>query len=416
MVAHNPRMLPNELLLEIGKLLPTSVLLRLVTLGNKALHEIYRPILYRDVKLESKEALNAFCATVWSQELLSMVKHLFVDYDIIGHYPQTCEQEVRGTRSRIVLSQLHALETLHFYGDLFMINMDDWTNSEPRLRSFGCHHDNIWALDSIPHFKRARSGIDELIIRPPCSPTRVLYKTLPSIHLPALRHFSGPASMVPAVIPGSEASAERWSIKWDLPDAYPWHRITIHEPVPPGAIRVNPTDCLVHLAKYESKVKRLFNTLDGWESLSPMQVAEYLPHLEELHFENIIDRRKYADHRLRDMRRFLDALLQALPTFDRLTTMAVLDFEHPPNPPRDAAKDLLVFHYECNLLWRWTELCPSLVDVILLSGMRCRLLEGEWRIVDSEGVPDDHVGRTVSAVFEGYFEGNSAVSVDELPY
>ncbi|KAJ7650517.1 hypothetical protein FB45DRAFT_1017909 [Roridomyces roridus] len=137
--------------------------------------------------------------------------------------------------------------------------------------------------------------------------------------------------------------------------------------------------------------------LDGWRCLSPMEVAEHLPHLETLHFENVFP--------------YLDAL--ALPACRK----SVLDLERPPNSPRDPRKDLTVFQFECNLLGRWTGLCPSLVNVTLMSGMRCRLLEGKWRVIDSAGVPGDIV-RPIPNVFdrEGHFEGNWALALDELPY
>ncbi|KAJ7650472.1 hypothetical protein FB45DRAFT_859233 [Roridomyces roridus] len=410
--------LPAELLLEIGKLLSTPDLFGLVK-SNRALHNLYLPSLHIDVQLKSKRALEAFCAAVRAREWEGKVKHLLVDYpdDTSGRCQRTITPEEAGTWElvRLTLPRLHALQTLHFYGNVGMIRARRkegrkevgeiiGTNSQPRIRSFGCHWDNL-PLESIPLFKHAREQIQELIIRPPF----LGYYDLGSgpmspVHLPSLQHFSGPVLMVPKVIPGAEAPAERWTIHWD--SSYGSEKAS--------RIKLKPIaiDCLAHLATYGSKVKQLSNMLDGWWTLSPMRVACNLPHLEQLRFENTYNVYHSLSHML-DMIRQLD---EALPKFDR--TLAVLDLERgPANFPRSAQEDAMVFRYECNLLGRWAKLCPSLVDVTLMSRMRFRLLEGKWQAVDSTGVPRHRAGH-ISSVIEGCSEGHSALALamDELPY
>ncbi|KAJ7650516.1 hypothetical protein FB45DRAFT_1017908 [Roridomyces roridus] len=212
----------NELLLEIGQWLPTGDLFRLVASGNKWLHGFFLPLLYRDVQLKASRPSQRFAP----RSGLKAGRER--DYGDRYRHTITVEEAYTQQLTGLTLSRLHALQTLHFYGNVGMINCEiTGTTAQPWLHSLACRYGNL-PLHSIPLFERARDHIHELIIRPPfgASGDYTLDCGMdhpPSIHLPCLHHFSGPAHMVSAVIPGAEAPAERWTLNWDLPSSYPIH-------------------------------------------------------------------------------------------------------------------------------------------------------------------------------------------------
>ncbi|KAJ7501108.1 hypothetical protein B0H11DRAFT_2375200 [Mycena galericulata] len=359
---HRPSLslFPTELLDEIAQRTPRRDLPALCGAGDRRVHAVCLPYLYKSVHIYSDAALERFCDTVRGNPDVSvLVKTLRIRILWATRAPILSKD--RRVACATALGGLHALETLELelLADRNIHLLPHLPRTAfPRLRTL---------IATLSHdlgpFLRAHPSIERLSVGGPRRASHYRLQ-IPPVRLPLLRVFEGPEVLARAVIPGSRVVAP--TVWWD-----------------PKLIRRTPhPNCLAFLARPQTgSVAELCSVMNGWGSPKPTFVAANIPRVNCLRFRNL---RRDSSQEQRE--RFLADLLAALPSLRRLSRLVL---EEPCRRPADVAR---TFDGEWKLLWKWSDACPSLEDCTMLSGVRWqRSSMAQWLPVEGQPLESSQV-------------------------
>ncbi|KAJ7624373.1 hypothetical protein FB45DRAFT_1085926 [Roridomyces roridus] len=186
--------LPDEIIDEIAQRTTLCELKLLLRVGNRAVYNICIPYLYRDVTVCTATTLCSFCEAVNSHPAFATrVKILRI---LIPSFSAAMQWEPRVTACATAIARLTALETLEVHTRRLLSHLP--SDAFPHLRRFVAPFFGGLVPFLLAHARLQELAIGEQHLQ--CGDLR-----LPTIHLPELRAFYGPAMLAGVIIPSPPA-------------------------------------------------------------------------------------------------------------------------------------------------------------------------------------------------------------------
>ncbi|KAF8229892.1 hypothetical protein L208DRAFT_1378744 [Tricholoma matsutake] len=202
---------------------------------------------------------------------------------------------------------------------------------------------------SLGRFLKNHCNMETLVVFRKPLPDTLVPLEFPSIRLPKLSYFVGPAVMVPYVLPGSAVNLA--SLLWGNDD----NRETILASI---------VTC--------STLQAMTNFFPIWDGDLVTTIATYLPNLKGLTLKSFQTRKL-------KLKEFLIAIRHSLPLFKALVILTLSASSISPSPT------FFSLDKEYDMVARWGDQCPSLLVCSLPSGTKwSRMLESVW-FPDIEG-------------------------------
>ncbi|KAJ6580393.1 hypothetical protein DFH09DRAFT_1440766 [Mycena vulgaris] len=353
MADYSPRFthFPSEIVDAIVQHIQPMELLGLCHVGDRRVHNICVPYIYRDVELSTSRAVAQFCETLRSSGVLSdLVEALKIncDDDAFARAPIPHRigwpLQVFDDNNAMAAGYATAIGGLHNLGRLKITRPESLLAMLPHTALPSLRSLDTSFSEHLESFLRNHPHLESLWIDPLDRLTQRPLKISP-IHLPALREFAGPELVASAVLPGSYVTNP--TIFWDSASTR----------------QTSAAKCIARCALSQAPVTELYNVMNGWDAPNALSIAASLPALTALQFQNL---HPSASPTQREA--FLTSLSIALSAFPDLH-MLILD-----EPGQRAPHTHAVFNWEWDLLQLWHGICPLLQDCTFLSGVRWQRL------------------------------------------